>query len=66
MSMDDDERLWAPPDDGVPPVVGRRDPATNEPLMHYETSGEISQPVENRPGDHYQTDDGVDISISFG
>jgi hypothetical protein len=65
MSMDDDELLWLPPDDGVPPVVGRRDPGTNEPLMHYETEGEISQPVETGPGVHHQTDDGFDVSISF-
>jgi hypothetical protein len=63
--MDDDELLWLPPNDGVPPVVGRRDPGTNEPLMHYETAGEISRPVEQGPGEAYQTDDGVDVSISF-
>jgi hypothetical protein len=67
--MDDDERLWLPPDDGVPPIVGRRDPGTNEPLMHYDTAGEISLPAELpaeiRPAVHYKTDDGSDVSISF-
>jgi hypothetical protein len=58
--MDDDELLWQPPDDGVPPVVGKRDPGTNEPMMHYETEGEISLPLGNP-----EPDDGVEVSISF-
>ncbi|GAA0898839.1 hypothetical protein Vau01_120170 [Virgisporangium aurantiacum] len=58
MPMEDDELLWQPPADGVPPVVGKREPGTNEPMMHYDTDGEISFPDE-RP------DDGVEVSISF-
>jgi hypothetical protein len=56
----DDELLWQPPDDGVPPVVGRRDPGTNEPMMYYETDGEVSPPDER-----HDPDDGVEVSISF-
>jgi hypothetical protein len=62
--MDDDE-LWLPAEDGVPPVIGRRDPSTNEPMMRYDTEGEVSVPVDGGPGERYQTDDGVDVSISF-
>jgi hypothetical protein len=60
MPMEDDELLWQPPTDGVPPVVGKHEPGTNEPMMHYDTDGEISLPDE-RPG----PDDGVEVSISF-
>ncbi|MGC4895505.1 hypothetical protein [Micromonospora sp. DT31] len=56
---------WAVPDGGVPPVVGRRDPATRQPMMAYDTRGEISGPPDGELVDHYQTDDGVDVSVTF-
>jgi hypothetical protein len=59
---------WAPAQDGVPPVVGRKDPVTSKPLMRYDISGEVHKSNKNAVGGHegrYQTDDGVDVSISF-
>ncbi|MFI5844855.1 hypothetical protein ACIA8K_34660 [Catenuloplanes sp. NPDC051500] len=57
--------LWDAPEDGVPPVVGRRDPVTRKPMMVYDTRGEIGETSDPAIVDHYQTDDGVDVSVSF-
>lgn len=66
--VDDDTRLWESGEDAVPPVVGRVDPRTGEPLMRYDTDGEISDPHERPPAAPsitYDTDDGVSVSVSF-
>jgi len=62
------EELWAPAEDGVPPVVGRKDPETLRPMMKYDTSGEVSNPVSDSDAvyhESYETGDGVNVSISF-
>jgi hypothetical protein len=59
------EDLWEPAEDGVPPVVGRRDPDTGEPLMRYDTAGEVSRPEEQTAGQSYEDSDGVTITIAF-
>jgi hypothetical protein len=62
----DDSLLWEPNVDAVPPVVGRVDRRTREPLMRYETAGEVSDPsCDAGPSEHWETDDGVDVSITF-
>jgi hypothetical protein len=62
------EELWAPTEDGVPPVVGRKDPETLRPMMQYDTSGEVSKSDSESAGvyhESYETGEGVNVSISF-
>lgn len=64
----DEARLWDPDLDAVPPVIGRVDPRTRKPVMRYDTDGEVSDPdakSTNRPDEWYETDDGVNVTISF-
>jgi hypothetical protein len=69
MEFDDlapDDKLWLPPVDGVPPVVGKVDPQTGGPLMQYQTLGEVSgKDAGDGPGEHYETDDGFDVTVTF-
>lgn len=67
---DDETQLWESDEDAVPPVIGRTDPRTGEPLMRYDTDGEVSNPDERPapgagPAISYDTDDGVSVSVSF-
>jgi hypothetical protein len=64
----DDSQLWESDEDAVPPVIGRVDRRTGEPLMRYDTTGEVSDPDERprtAPAISYDTDDGVSVSVSF-
>ena len=62
----DDSQLWEPNVDAVPPVIGRIDPETRAPVMRYDTLGEVSELNRNDDSDDwFQTDDGVDVNISF-
>ncbi|MBN1173189.1 MAG: hypothetical protein JXA67_13530 [Micromonosporaceae bacterium] len=62
----DDAQLWEPTVDAVPPVIGRMDRATRQPIMEYVTSGEITDPDGASSDDNwFETDDGVDVGITF-
>ena len=66
----DETQLWESGEDAVPPVIGRVDRRTGEPLMQYDTEGEVSNPderpaVSGAAAVSYDTDDGVSVSVSF-
>jgi hypothetical protein len=62
----DDSQLWEPNVNAVPPVIGRVNPDTREPVMRYETAGEVSDSDRQQGSDDwFQTDDGIDVNISF-
>jgi hypothetical protein len=66
--FDDERGLWESDEDAVPPVIGRVDPRTGEPLMRYDTAGEVSDPDGKPPAVpaiSYDTDDGVSVSVTF-
>lgn len=63
---DEDGGLWESGEAAVPPVIGRIDPYTGRPALHYDTDGEVADEAD-RPvaADEWETDDGVNVTITF-